>query len=78
MPIYEYLCGGCNKPFDRIVKAGTPDSEIACTHCGEKKAMKKISMFSFGSRSKSGDYVSAPSSGHSCGSCGTHHCSTCR
>jgi putative FmdB family regulatory protein len=76
MPIYEYKCGNCNSDFERIVKSGTPDSEISCPKCKQLKAQKKLSKFSFGSKTSSGDFKSAPSSG-GCGSCSSHNCGSC-
>ncbi|MCE1246884.1 MAG: zinc ribbon domain-containing protein [Firmicutes bacterium] len=76
MPLYEYKCLACEKNFDKICRAGIPDSEITCPACGKNEAKRKLSMFSFGSRNSSGDFKSAPSSG-GCGSCSSHNCSNC-
>jgi putative FmdB family regulatory protein len=78
MPIYEYVCKGCEKAFDKIVKADTPDGDVACPRCGVKDARRKLSMFSFGSRSAGGDFKASSSGGGGCSSCHSHHCSTCK
>jgi putative FmdB family regulatory protein len=76
MPIYEYRCRKCDEHFERIVKAGTPDCEISCKKCGQNDVMRKLSLFSHGTRSADGNYVSTKSSG-SCGSCSSKHCGSC-
>ena len=43
MPIYEYLCLSCNKPFSFLVGVVADSGEPACTRCGGKKLRKLIS-----------------------------------
>ena len=62
MPIYEYHCEGCEKEFEELVRMGTPDEEIVCPSCGERRSRRLLSMFA--GRSASG------STGISRGGCG--------
>ena len=43
MPIYEYLCLNCNKPFSFLVGVIADSEKPHCTHCGGKKLRKLIS-----------------------------------
>jgi len=76
MPLYEYNCKSCGKNFDKITRYGTPDVEIVCPGCGKNESKRKLSCFSFGSKSSSGEFKSAPSSG-GCSCCSGRSCSSC-
>ena len=43
MPIYEYLCLNCKKPFAFLVGIIADSEEPWCTRCGAKKLRKLIS-----------------------------------
>ncbi|MBM4262231.1 MAG: zinc ribbon domain-containing protein [Deltaproteobacteria bacterium] len=43
MPIYEYLCLDCKKPFSCLVGVVADSNEPECTRCGGKKLRKLIS-----------------------------------
>ena len=43
MPIYEYLCLDCKKPFSFLVGVVADSGEPRCTRCGGKKLRKLIS-----------------------------------
>jgi putative FmdB family regulatory protein len=43
MPIYEYLCLACKKPFSFLVGVVADSGEPECTRCGGKKLRKLIS-----------------------------------
>jgi putative FmdB family regulatory protein len=43
MPIYEYLCLNCNKPFSFLVGVIADAEEPHCARCGGKKLRKLIS-----------------------------------
>ena len=43
MPIYEYLCLDCKKPFSFLVGVVADSGEPECTRCGGKKLRKLIS-----------------------------------
>jgi putative FmdB family regulatory protein len=42
MPIYEYECEECKKPFEALCFASDP-SEPACPACGSSRVVKMIS-----------------------------------
>ncbi|MFP4496723.1 MAG: FmdB family zinc ribbon protein [Vulcanimicrobiota bacterium] len=74
MPLYEYECKNCQKHFDKITRAGTPDEEIECPKCNKNQAKRKLSTFAFGLGS---DSTGASRSSSSCTSCSGGSCSTC-
>ena len=43
MPIYEYLCLNCKKPFSFLAGVVADSGEPRCTRCGGKKLRKLIS-----------------------------------
>jgi putative FmdB family regulatory protein len=71
MPIFEYHCPSCRDDFEQIVF--NAKTKVKCPRCKSSKVNKKVSAFSFKSGSK---FVASSSSG-GCGSCSSHHCSTC-
>ena len=55
MPIYEYVCGQCNKRFELLVHGSTTPE---CPACKSRKLAKQLSVFA----------VSVSPSGPACGS----------
>src|SRR5215470_13240318 len=43
MPIYEYLCLNCKKPFSFLVGVVADSEEPRCTRCGGKRLRKLLS-----------------------------------
>jgi len=67
MPIYEYICRGCDKRFEAIVSG---ERVAECPHCKGKDLEQQLSAFAVGAPKGKGRFgKSAPSSGP-CGSCG--------
>jgi len=65
MPLFEYVCRGCGKSFERIVPRY--DSETECVHCNSKNVEKQLSVFAVaGSAQASGDFAAEGG----CGRCG--------
>lgn len=64
MPIYEYVCEGCNKKFEKLVKSMSSTEAAVCPKCGSKKTARQFSAFAVGSgESKGSDH------GAGCGCC---------
>lgn len=70
MPIYEYICTGCDNQFEELVFSTS--EAVACPECGSGQVERAMSVFSF---SSGGTYRS--SAGSSCGNCTSHSCSSC-
>jgi len=64
MPIYEYVCGGCERRFERLVRRF--DEAVACPSCASGEVEKQLSVFAV--------FVSSPSP--SFAGCGAGACST--
>lgn len=65
MPMYEFLCGSCEKDFETIVSSPEAVDRVECPECGSKKVHKKLSLFA---KSASGAAASASTfSGYSAG-----------
>jgi putative FmdB family regulatory protein len=48
MPLYEFTCDRCRRPFTALVgMTAAPDSGL-CPHCGSEKATRRISRFTQG------------------------------
>jgi len=71
MPIYEFLCSGCNTDFEKILRNSDLEGLIECPACeSSKKVKRKLSVFSSmatNSISEGSSNFSSYSSGHSCG-----------
>ncbi len=74
MPIFEYVCEGCDSRFEKYLRAST--ESVSCPECQGQHVEKQLSTFAFtgtgGARSSGG--------GSSCGGCrsggscaGCHH-----
>ncbi len=64
MPLFEYKCRECGKPFDELVSH--PDDPVACPFCKSSNAEKQLSVFAAsigGSSSASATPCGQPSCG---------------
>ena len=66
MPIYEYECKQCRKPFEKLVRTMDSKEPIVCPDCGSKQTERKPSAFA--AVSGSGKQQSMPVG---CGRCGS-------
>ena len=41
MPIYEYYCDDCEKPFDVFVRSVNPSVKLVCPDCGGEHVEKQ-------------------------------------
>ena len=63
MPIYEYVCRACGRPFEAVV---TRDRPAACPACGGDDLDKQLSVFAVSTGgARAIDAMPAP-----CGACG--------
>jgi putative FmdB family regulatory protein len=42
MPIYEYVCKDCEKPFEKLVFSGK--EKVACPNCGGRRHALQLSV----------------------------------
>lgn len=76
MPIYEYRCDDCNRPFETFVRSAH-DEENACPTCNSNNIRREMSVFSSGSgigqvESNGNGAVMTRAGGCCGGSCGCH------
>lgn len=63
MPIHEYTCRECGRPFEMLVRS---DTVVACPHCRSAEYDKKLSVFAIASATPD----PLPTACTPCGSCG--------
>jgi putative FmdB family regulatory protein len=82
MPIYEYVCGGCERRFERLVRRF--DEAVACPSCASGAVEKQLSVFAVAVSSPAPPFAgcgagacSTPAGGGPCGGgpCGGGACS---
>jgi putative FmdB family regulatory protein len=71
MPIFEYICKDCGRPFEKIVPRY--DSAADCPHCKSIKVEKQLSVFAVAG---TGSQEFAPAEG-GCGHCGAAQPGSC-
>lgn len=62
MPIYEYVCQQCQKPFDLIVRG---EVKPTCPFCQSQELVKQFSAFAVGNGQSQ-----TPVEAAACGTCG--------
>ncbi|HXF41566.1 MAG TPA: zinc ribbon domain-containing protein [Blastocatellia bacterium] len=65
MPIFEYICKGCDQRFEKLVQGSS--TPIECPACSSTRLDKQLSVFAPGKASASFETNSQP---RPCGSCG--------
>jgi len=74
MPIYEYVCPGCELKFELLRSLSQSGEGAPCPEC-QQGAERVLSTFACFSTDDSG--FSSPVGGSSCASCGASSCDTC-
>jgi putative FmdB family regulatory protein len=69
MPIFEYVCKDCGKPFEKIVPRY--DSQADCTYCHSENVEKQLSVFAVAGPSKQEAFDAG------CGRCGASQPGMC-
>jgi putative FmdB family regulatory protein len=67
MPIYEYVCGACERKFEQYVRAW--GEAVLCPGCRSEDVQKQLSSFAFAAA----DGLRPSGSGGGCG-CGRGGC----
>ena len=74
MPIYEYVCEDCSKPFEKLVMKAS--ETIVCPKCGGRHHTMQFSVVAAPARTGSKSSGGAAASGSSCActpsTCGCH------
>lgn len=79
MPIYEYVCGGCERRFERLVRRF--DEAVTCPSCASGAVEKQLSTFAVSVGSSVPDFAgcgagacATPDAGCGSGPCGGGAC----
>jgi putative FmdB family regulatory protein len=72
MPIFEYICQECDRPFEQIVPRH--DSIADCPYCKSVNVEKQLSVFAVSGGSSSENSFADPGCGH----CGAAQPGMCR
>jgi putative FmdB family regulatory protein len=67
MPVYEYICVRCSKPFEELVLGL---EEIRCPACSSLNVEKRYSMFATANTVRSDGAAITNDMPGSCGACG--------
>jgi len=43
MPLFEFICTECSRPFEELLRSASAAKEVNCPACGSPKIQKKIS-----------------------------------
>ena len=76
MPLYEYKCADCERPFELLVASPALADAVVCRYCGSDSVRRLISTFA--AHSSGETYAAAtPRAGGGCacggGACGCGH-----
>jgi len=72
MPIYEYVCDDCRKPFEKLVMSQS--EKITCPKCGGRHHTMQYSVVASPAKSSNGAAASEMSGGEACGGCSPTGC----
>jgi putative FmdB family regulatory protein len=68
VPIYEYVCMGCEEHFEELVRLDDPAPP--CPACGQSKAERQFSVFAAHGAATEPSFGGGGCCGGACGSCG--------
>jgi putative FmdB family regulatory protein len=64
MPLFEFVCSDCKRPFEELVRSASAIGEVTCPNCGSSQVNKKLSTFA--SRASGGSFSLSASPAASC------------
>ena len=76
MPLYEYVCTGCDLKFELLRPFSKADAPAACPTCGGQDTKRVLSLFASFSKGSDGATQAVAGSG-GCASCAGGHCASC-
>jgi putative FmdB family regulatory protein len=45
MPIFEFVCKNCDRPFEELLRSASLVDQVVCPSCGSPQVRKKMSTF---------------------------------
>ena len=64
MPLFEFVCADCKRPFEELVRSASAVNDVTCPKCGSTQVNKKISTFA--ARVSGGSFSLGANSAASC------------
>jgi len=58
MPLYEFQCTDCQRPFEELVRTADVIDTVRCPTCGSHRVRRKVSTFA--SKVSGGGHAVAP------------------
>lgn len=52
MPMYEFVCQACKKPFEKLLRMSQADDQQVCPQCGGQQTHRQLSRIAFNSSAK--------------------------
>jgi putative FmdB family regulatory protein len=71
MPIYEFVCETCGRPFEDLVRSYAAIADVRCPACGSASLRRKVSTFASRVSGAGGSTTSRTRTEASCPSGGT-------
>lgn len=76
MPLYEYRCNACSKPFEEIA---TANEAVPCPSCKSTDTARLLSACAHqGCKATLGNYSPTSGGGGGCGGCTGGNCASCK
>jgi putative FmdB family regulatory protein len=69
LPIYEYTCKSCKKPFEKLVRTMSGGEKVTCPECGSNHTARALSVFAVGAEG-TGKSRAKVKAAPGCGRCG--------
>lgn len=54
MPMYEYACETCGRPFEELRALSEDDADVTCPECGSGDVTRQLSTFASGTEAARG------------------------
>jgi putative FmdB family regulatory protein len=78
MPIYEYVCAGCQKVFEELIRNKADEAELRCPGCGATSGIdRQMSVFGVQGDVARPISSSPAGAGGGCAGCSGKSCAGC-
>lgn len=61
MPLFEFVCGKCQTPFEELVRSSEAIKDVVCPACGSRQVRRQLSRIATPRPAGSGGYAAAAS-----------------
>ena len=74
MPLYEYRCSACHRPFELLQTVGATASDAVCPECGAHDPQRQHSTFAVASSGPGAAATAGAGASFDGGGCGLPQC----